>query len=393
MKQTIKDIDINNKTLIIRSDLNVPIRNGIITDDTRIIKSLETIKYALERNCKIVILSHLGRIKNEEDKKIHSLKIVANYINNLLGNVTFVEKNTGEHVVEVVKNMKNKDILLLENTRHCDFPEKRESTNESTLGEFWASLGDIFINDAFGTSHRVHASNVGIANSIPSAIGLLMEKEINTISEKINKPERPFSLIMGGAKIKDKTKVINNLIEKVDHIFICGGMSYTFLKAKGLEIGKSILDEDNINYCKDLMKKYPNKIILPIDNVVTEEFKDTNNFKIVDSNNILDNQMGMDIGPETIKLFKEYLVESKLIIMNGPAGVFEFSNFIKGTVGLCDILSTSKAFTIIGGGDSVAATKQFGYYDSISHISTGGGAMLALLQGEDLPALNVIKEK
>ena len=393
MKKTIKDYELSGKKVIIRCDFNVPIENGIIKDESRIIKSLKTIKYALRKGAKVILMSHLGRIKSEEDKEKYTLKPVAlNLEKHLKRKVTFINETRGKNLEEAIKNMKNKDIILIENTRFEDLEGKKESNNDKNLGKYWASLGDIFINDAFGTIHREHASNVGIATNLPNGIGFLVEEEIKKLNKLINKPKKPYIIVLGGAKVSDKIGVIENLIKKADYILISGGMSFTFLKAAGFNIGDSILEKEKIPFCNKMLEKYPDKIILPIDVITAKELKA--NVKTHERFiNEIEDEMGLDIGPKTVKLFKQYLNDAKTIFLNGPAGCFEIKEFSKGTKEILKIIAESKAYTVVGGGDSIRAVKEFKVEDKISHISTGGGASLAYLEEIKLKALSVIDEK
>ncbi len=382
--KTIRDFDLNNKKVIIRVDFNVPIKDGIITDDTRIKESLKTINYAIENNAKIILMSHLEKIKEESDKIKNSLKPVIFRLSELLNKkVIFVSNTRGEELEEKINNLQSGDVLLMENTRFEDLPDKKESKNNEDLGKYWASLGDIYINDAFGTAHRAHASNVGIASNLPSGIGFLIEKELNNLLPAINNPNRPFAVILGGAKVSDKIGVIENLVNKADYILIGGGMAFTFLKAKGIEIGKSLLDEESIEFCKKILKENEEKIILPID-VVTE-------LKECFITDITKDETGLDIGSKTVKLFKQYLDNSKTIIWNGPVGMFEEDRYSNGTKGICEILKNIEATKIAGGGDTASAVKNFGYEGAFTHISTGGGASLELLEGKVLPGIDIIK--
>lgn len=393
MKKTIKDYELSGKKVIIRCDFNVPIENGVIKDESRIIKSLKTIKYALRKGAKVILMSHLGRIKSEEDKEKYTLKPVAlNLEKHLKRKVTFINETRGKNLEEAIKNMKNKDIILIENTRFEDLEGKKESNNDKNLGKYWASLGDIFINDAFGTIHREHASNVGIATNLPNGIGFLVEEEIKKLNKLINKPKKPYIIVLGGAKVSDKIGVIENLIKKADYILISGGMSFTFLKAAGFNIGDSILEKEKIPFCTKMLEKYPDKIILPIDVITAKELKA--NVKTHERFiNEIEDEMGLDIGPKTVKLFKQYLNDAKTIFLNGPAGCFEIKEFSKGTKEILKIIAESKAYTVVGGGDSIRAVKEFKVEDKISHISTGGGASLAYLEEIKLKALSVIDEK
>lgn len=392
MKKTIRDLDLSDKRVIIRCDFNVPIHDGKITDDNRIVASLETIRYAMDHGAKVILMSHLGRIKSEEDKAKNSLKVVANRLSELLGvSVKFVPVTRGELLENAIKDMVSGDVILMENTRYEDLDGKKESGNDSELGAYWASLADLYVNDAFGTAHRAHASNVGIASHLDSAVGFLIEKELNVLGKAIDSPVRPMSVILGGSKVSDKIGVIENLVNKADYILIGGGMAYTFLKAKGLEIGKSLLDSDNLDFCRDMLDKYGDKIILPIDSVVTDDLESHNT--ILEVSDIPSDMMGVDIGSKTVSLFKEYLDKSKTIIWNGPVGVFEVPEFSHGTKALLDVITSGSATTIIGGGDTGSAVTNLGYKDKVSHISTGGGASLELMEGKVLPGIDVIKEK
>lgn len=393
MKKTIKDYDLNGKKVIIRVDFNVPIKDGEILDDNRIKQSLETINYAIDNNAKVILLSHLGRIKTEEDKEKNTLEPVALRLSELLDKeIIFVTETRGEILENEINNMKNGDIILVENTRYEDLDGKKESGNDEELGKYWASLGDIFINDAFGTSHRAHASNVGIASHLPNGIGFLIEKELNTILPAINNPKRPFTVILGGSKVSDKIGVIENLVKIADYILIGGGMAFTFIKSQGMNIGSSLLDEESLDFCKKVLKENPDKIILPIDVITSEDIETPTNVKEIFISDIKDNDIGLDIGHGTIKLFKTYLEESQTIIWNGPVGKFETEEYEKGTKEICEIIK-NKDITIIGGGDTASAVINLGYKDAFTHISTGGGATLELLEGKKLPGIEIINEK
>lgn len=393
MKKTIKDYDLNNKKVIIRCDFNVPIKDGKIIDDNRIVQSLTTIKYAIDGGAKVILMSHLGRIKEEADKEKNSLKLVAERLSSLLGkNVIFVPETRGSALEDAVNNLKPGDVLLMENTRFEDVPGKKESGNDPELGKYWASLGDIFINDAFGTAHRSHASNVGIASNLPSGLGFLVEKEVNELGI-LNNPEHPFVVILGGSKVTDKIGVINNLVTKADKIIIGGGMAYTFLKAEGRNIGKSILDSDSIDFCKDVLSKYGDKIVLPVDTVVTKEFSNEVPYRTVSVDNIQDDEMGMDIGSGTISLYNSVLDDAKVVFWNGPLGVYEFSNFTVGTAEILKKIVSLNAKTILGGGDVVAAASKLGYKDKVTFASTGGGVTLEFMEGKELPGVASINEK
>lgn len=393
MKKTIRDYDLNNKKVIIRCDFNVPIKDGKIIDDNRIVQSLTTIKYAIDGGAKVILMSHLGRIKEEADKEKNSLGLVAERLSSLLGtNVIFVPETRGSNLEDAVNNLKTGDVLLMENTRFEDVPGKKESGNDPELGKYWASLGDIFINDAFGTAHRAHASNVGIASNLPSGLGFLVEKEVNELGI-LNNPEHPFVVILGGSKVTDKIGVINNLVTKADKIIIGGGMAYTFLKAEGKNIGKSILDSDSIDFCKDVLSKYSDKIVLPVDTVVTKEFSNEVPYNTVSVDNIQDDEMGMDIGSGTISLYNSVLNGAKVVFWNGPLGVYEFSNFTVGTAETLKKIVSLNAKTILGGGDVVAAASKLGYKDKVTFASTGGGVTLEFMEGKELPGVASINEK
>ena len=394
MKKTIRDYDLSGKKVIIRVDFNVPIKDGKITDDNRIKASLETINYAISNNAKVILMSHLGRIKTEEDKIKNTLEPVALRLSELLDKeIIFVDETRGKILEDAISELKPGEILLMENTRFEDLNNKAESSNSEELGKYWASLGDIYINDAFGTSHRSHASNVGIASNLPNGIGFLIEKEIKEIEQTIKNPQRPFTVILGGSKVKDKIGVIENLVNIADYILIGGAMAYTFLKASGIEIGSSLLDEESIDFCKNVLKKYSDKIILPIDSVNALEISDEVTPRECFINEIKENEIGLDIGYNTVKLFKQYLQKSKTIIWNGPLGYFEIKNFSNGTKKICEVLKDIDAKKIVGGGDTGAAIIEFGYKDSVSFISTGGGASLEMLDGKKLPGIEIIEDK
>ena len=393
MKKTIRDFRIKGKKVIIRVDFNVPIKDNQILDDNRIIMSLDTIKYAIEKDAKVILMSHLGRVKTDEDKQTKSLKIVSNRLSELLNKeVIFIPNTRGKELESTINTMNNGDVLLMENTRFEDIDGKKESSNNQELGAYWASLGDIFINDAFATSHRAHASNVGIATNIKSGIGFLIEKELEAFEPVLKRPKHPFTVILGGAKVSDKIGVIKNLVKKADYILIGGGMSYTFLKAEGYEIGNSLVDYDSINFATKILNKYPDKIILPIDTVNSLELNDKN-IRTCLINEIKEDEIGLDIGEKTLELFKKYINMSKTVIWNGPVGYFEIEGFAKGTKGLCEILKNSNSEVIIGGGDTASAVINFGYKECFNHISTGGGASLELLEGKQLPGISVISDK
>lgn len=392
--KTIKNFDLKGKKVIIRCDLNVPIKARKIADDNRILESLETIKYATEQGAKVIILSHLGRVKTNEDKKKYSLRPIADRLNKLLDSkVTFVEETRGEEVENTIKQMKPKEIVVLENTRFEDLDGNKESDNNKELAKYWASLGDIFIDDAFGTAHRSHASNVGIAKHLPSGIGLLMEREVKQISKAIEKPKKPYVVILGGSKVSDKIDMIKFLCKKADYVLIGGAMSMTFLKAAGFEVGKSTVENKKLDFCVEMLDKYSNKIVLPIDIITGNEISKNTETHSRFINEIGEDEIGLDIGPRTIKVFKQYLEEAKTIMWNGPVGYFELEPFEEGTRKLLEIISKTKAVTIIGGGETASAVINMGYQSKVSHVSTGGGACLYMLEGKELPALKVINAK
>lgn len=391
--KTIRDFDIKNKTVIIRCDFNVPMKDGIIADDNRIKESLETINYAIKKEAKIVLLSHLGRVKTESDKAKNNLHPIAQRLSELLGQeVIFSSETRGKKVRALVNNLKPGDVLLLQNTRYEDVNGKKESGNDNYLGRYWASLGDIFINDAFGTAHRKHASNVGIARHLPSGIGFLMEKELKYLNKIVTKPNRPYVVIMGGAKISDKVKVIKNLLKKADYLLIGGAMAFTFLKAAGFNIGLSKYEKEALDLCTDLLNAYNDKLVLPIDIVVAKEISDKAESKTRFINEIEDDEIGLDIGPSTLKVFKQYLDDSQTIFWNGPVGYAEIEKFAGGTKKLCDIITATKAQTIVGGGDTASAVIKFNCRDKFTHVSTGGGASLEYLEGKTLPALAALNK-
>ena len=396
MKKTIEDVELKNKVVLMRVDFNVPMKDGVITDSNRIIQALPTIKYALDHDAKVVLLSHLGRVKEEADLKKNSLAPVAKKLAELIGQeVKFVPATRGPLVEEAVKNIQPKEIVMLENTRYEDLDGKKESKNDPELGKYWASLGEVFVNDAFGTAHRAAASNVGIANNIETTVaGYLMEKEIKFIGGAVDDPVHPFVAILGGAKVSDKISVIESLITKADKVLICGAMAYTFYKSLGYEVGTSKCEDDFVEFAKGLLEKANGKIVLPLDTVVAKEFSADAESEVVPSNAIPSDSMGLDIGPKTLELFKKELAGAKTVVWNGPAGVFEFPKFAEGTNGICKMLAElDGATTIIGGGDSAAAAIQLGYEEKFTHISTGGGASLEYLEGKVLPGIDCIDDE
>ncbi|TLQ36951.1 phosphoglycerate kinase [Limosilactobacillus fermentum] len=399
-KLTVEDLDLAGKKVLMRVDFNVPIKDGVVGDDNRIVAALPTIKYVLDHQGEAILFSHLGRIKKEDDKPGLSMRPVAERLSNLLNMpVTFVPVTEGPQLEDAIAKMEDGQVLVVQNTRYEDVKDgeyvKRESGNDPELGKYWASLGDLFINDAFGTAHRKHASNVGIASNMPgkAAAGFLMEKEIKFLGDAVTNPVRPFVAILGGAKVSDKIGVINNLLDKADKVIVGGGMTYTFYAAKGIKIGNSLVEEDKIDVAKEILEKAGDKLVLPVDNVVADKFANDANTKVVEGD-IDDGWMALDIGPKSIEEFKKVLADAKTVVWNGPMGVFEMSNFAKGTLEVGQFLGTLEgATTIVGGGDSTAAAKQLGISDKLTHISTGGGASLAYLEGDVLPGIAAISDK
>lgn len=393
MKKTIKDYDLHGKRVIIRCDFNVPMKDGKITDDTRIQAALPTIEYAINESAKVILMSHLGRVKEEKDLVKNDLFPVAQRLSNLLNQkVLFCKSTSGSELKDAVDGLKDGEVLLMQNTRYEDLNGKKESSNDPELGAFWASLGDIYINDAFGTAHRAHASNVGIASHLPNGIGFLIEKELNHL-ESLKNPERPYVIIMGGAKVSDKIKVIENLAPIADKIMIGGGMAFTFLKAKEIDIGKSLLEEDSLEFCQKMIATYGDKLVLPVDVNVTTEFSEETPHHICKVSEIGADEMAMDIGPETIAMMKEVLANAKTVFWNGPLGVYEMKEYQKGTNELLNAVANSSIHSVLGGGDIVAAASELGFKDKVSHASTGGGATLEFLEGTELPGIAIIQEK
>ena len=394
-KKTVDDLHVKGKNVLVRCDFNVPLKDGVITDENRITAALPTIKKLINDGGRVILCSHMGKPKGVVKKEL-SLKPVAERLSVLLGKeVKFAADDTvvGENAKKAAAKMKDGDVILLENTRF----RAEETKNEDNFSKELASLADIYVDDAFGSSHRAHCSTEGVTKFVKeSAVGYLMEKEIEYLGNAVNNPVRPFAAILGGAKVKDKINVINNLLEKVDILIIGGGMAYTFLKAKGYEIGKSLLDEENIEFAKEMMKKAEEKkvqFLLPVDTVIVKEFDNDAESKIVDSDAIPAQWEGVDIGPKTRELFAEALKNAKTVVWNGPMGVFEMPNFAKGTVAVAQALADLDATTIIGGGDSAAAVNQLGFGSKMSHISTGGGASLEFLEGKELPGVAAVDDK
>ena len=398
MKKSIKDLgNLQGKTVLMRVDFNVPLKDGEITNDNRITAALPTIEYALNQGAKVVAFSHLGRVKEEADKASKSLAPVAVRLSELLGKeVKFVPETRGAKLEAAIKGLKDGEILMFENTRFEDVDGKKESKNDPELAKYWASLGDVYVNDAFGTAHRAHASNVGIASNIGegnSASGFLVDKEIKFIGGAVDNPDRPLVAILGGAKVSDKIAVIENLLEKADKVIIGGGMAYTFMKAQGKEIGISLCENDKVEYARELMAKAGDKLVLPIDTVVAKEFSNDAPSRVA-AGDIQADEEGLDIGPKSVELFKKTLEGAKTVIWNGPMGVFEMPNFAKGTIGVYEAIANLEgATTIIGGGDSATAAISLGYAEKFSHISTGGGASLEYLEGKVLPGIDSLSNK
>lgn len=394
MKKTVKDIDVSGKRVLVRCDFNVPMKDGRITDDIRITSALPTVKYLMDNDARVILMSHMGRPKGEA-KPEFSLKPVADRLSQLLGkDVIFAASDAvvDENVKRTADALLPGQVMLLENVRY----RAEETKNQEPFTGQLASLGEIFVNDAFGTAHRAHCSTAGLAGYMPSVSGFLIEKEVKFLGDALENPQRPFVAIMGGAKVGDKIPVIENLIKKVDSLIIGGGMSYTFFKAMGYEIGTSILDEESIGLAKELMEKAEDagvELLLPVDTVCSKTFDNESEKGVFDRDKIPADMMGMDIGPKTVELYREAIAKAKTVVWNGPAGVFEMPNFAEGTRAIAEALAASEAVTIIGGGDSAAAVEQFGYADKMTHISTGGGASLEFLEGKELPGIACLEEK
>jgi phosphoglycerate kinase len=394
-KKTIEDIEVTGKKVLVRCDFNVPLKDGKITDENRLIGALPTIKYIAQKGGKVILCSHLGKPKGEPKEEL-SLAPVAKRLSELLNKeVLFAADNevVGKNAKKAVENMKDGDIILLQNTRY----RKEETKNEENFSKELASLADIFVNDAFGTAHRAHCSTVGVTEFVETSVcGYLIQKELKFLGNAVENPQRPFVAILGGAKVSDKINVINNLLEKVDTLIIGGGMSYTFQKAQGYTIGTSLLEEDKLDYAKEMIEKAKEKgvkLLLPVDNVVGEKFAEDTEAIITEDQNIQEGYMGLDIGPKTSKLYAEEIKKAKTVVWNGPMGVFEFKKFAKGTIEVAKAMAESGATTIIGGGDSAAAVNQLGFGDKMTHISTGGGASLEFLEGKELPGIAALNDK
>ena len=397
-KLTVKDVDLKGKKVLVRVDFNVPVKDGVITNDNRITAALPTIKYILEQGGRAILFSHLGRVKEEADKEGKSLAPVAADLAAKLGQeVTFLPGVTrGAELEAAINALEDGQVLLVENTRYEDVDGKKESKNDPELGKYWASLGDgIFVNDAFGTAHRAHASNVGISANVEKAVaGFLLENEIAYIQEAVEAPERPFVAILGGSKVSDKIGVIENLLEKADKVLIGGGMTYTFYKAQGIEIGNSLVEEDKLDVAKALLEKANGKLILPVDSKEANAFADYTEVKDTEGEAVDPGFLGLDIGPKSIAEFDKALTGAKTVVWNGPMGVFENPDFQAGTIGVMDaIVKQPGVKSIIGGGDSAAAAINLGRADKFSWISTGGGASMELLEGKELPGLAALTEK
>ena len=396
-KQTVRDLDVKGKRVLVRVDFNVPIKDGKITNDNRIVSALPTINYLTEHGAKVILMSHLGKIdhkdpeKCEAGKKKNNMAPVAARLQELVsGKVTFVPVTRGEELENAIAAMNEGDIVLMQNTRY----EKGESKNDPDLAAYWAGLGDLFVSDAFGSVHRAHASTDGIATHLPSACGFLVQKEIENLSAAIDNPKRPLVAILGGAKVSDKIAVIENLLNIADKVIVGGGMAYTFLKAQGKEIGTSLLEEDRIEMAKEFLAKGGDKLVLPVDSVVANAFENATEVKTVSNDEIPAGFMGLDIGPKSVELFKKELQGAKTVVWNGPMGVFENPAYANGTIEVCKAISElPDAMTVIGGGDSAAAAIQLGFKDKFTHISTGGGASLEYMEGKELPGIAIIQEK
>ena len=393
-KKIVSDLNVNGKKVLIRVDFNVPMKNGVITDDTRVRAALPTIEYVINNGGKAIVFSHLGRVKEAADIEKNDITPVAKRLEELIGKpVKFVNATRGAELEEAAANLKSGEILMFQNTRYEDLEGKKESKNDAELGKYWASLGDVFVNDAFGTAHRAAASNVGIASNVSeTAAGFLLEKEIKYIGGAVDTPVRPYIAILGGSKVSDKIGVIEALLSKADKVLIGGAMMFTFLKAQGKNIGASRCEEDKLDLANELLAKANGKLVLPVDAVCNKEFADVPGVvKSVDE--FAADDMGLDIGPKTLEIFANELAGAKTVVWNGPMGVFEMKNYAAGTIGVCELLANLKdANTIIGGGDSAAAAESLGYADKVSHISTGGGASLEYLEGKELPGITCVDE-
>ncbi|TWT00105.1 phosphoglycerate kinase [Planomicrobium sp. CPCC 101079] len=391
-KMTMKDVDLKGKRVFCRVDFNVPMSEGQVTDDTRIRAALPTIQYLIENGAKVILASHLGRPKGTVNEEMRMAAAAAKLSELLHKDVKSLDESIGEKVEQEIASMNEGDVILLENVRFHAGEEK----NDEELAKAFAALADVFVNDAFGAAHRAHASTAGIAKHLPSVSGLLLEKELDVLGKALSEPDRPFTAIIGGAKVKDKIGVIDNLLEKVDNLLIGGGLSYTFLKAQGIEIGTSLLEEDKMELALSFLKKAEEKgvkLYLPIDVVITQEFSNDAETKVVKIDEIPSDWMALDIGPDTVKLYSDVIANSKLILWNGPMGVFEMSSFENGTKSVAEAMAKTEAYTVIGGGDSAAAVEQFHIADKMDHISTGGGASLEFMEGKELPGVTALTDK
>lgn len=396
-KKTVRDLQVKGKRVIVRVDFNVPIKDGVVKDENRIVQALPTINYLVEHGARIILLSHLGKVDHKDPTKTDADKaknnmapVAAKLASHMTTKVTFVAETRGAVLEKAVAGLKDREIVVVQNTRY----EKGEEKNDPELAKYWASLGDLFVTDAFGSVHRAHASTVGIPQILPSAIGFLVEKEIKMLSKAIVDPEKPFVAILGGAKVSDKIKVIENLLKIADKVIIGGGMAYTFLKAQGKEIGTSLLEADKVELAKSFLNQFGKKIVLPVDFMVAAAFAEDADHYVVDADHIPANYMGLDIGPKSIEKFKQELQGAKTVVWNGPMGVFEMKPYAVGTIAICEIMSKLPgAYTVIGGGDSAAAAIEYGFEKGFSHISTGGGASLEFMEGNPLPGIAVIQDK
>ncbi|SHE14684.1 phosphoglycerate kinase [Chlamydia abortus] len=391
-KKSVRDIDVKGKRVFVRVDFNVPLQNGEITDDTRIRETLPTIRYLVDNGAKVILASHLGRPKGQVVEELR-LTPAAQRLSELLGKpVAKADEAIGEKVQAMAAELKEGDVLLLENVRFYPGEEK----NDPELAKAFASLADLYVNDAFGAAHRAHASTEGIAHHLPAVSGLLMEKELEVLGKALNNPDRPFTAIIGGAKVKDKIDVIDNLLNLADNLIIGGGLSYTFIKAQGHEIGKSLVDNEKLDLALDFIKKAKEKgvnFLLPVDIVVTDDFSENANTKVVGIDQIPADWEGIDIGPKTREIYADVIKKSKLVVWNGPMGVFEIEPFSKGTLAVGEACAETEAYTIIGGGDSAAAAEKFNLADRMDHISTGGGASLEFMEGKALPGVVALNDK
>ncbi|EJE7234725.1 phosphoglycerate kinase [Clostridium sporogenes] len=394
-KKSIEDIDVKGKKVLVRCDFNVPLNEGKITDENRLVGALPTIKYLMEKGAKIILCSHMGKPKGEPKKELSLLPVAKRLSEMLNKEVIFADDDNvvGENAKEAVKDMKDGDVVLLQNTRY----RKEETKNEEVFSKELASLADLFVNDAFGTAHRAHCSTVGVTNYLEeAACGYLIQKELKFLGNAVEKPERPFVAILGGAKVSDKINVINNLLDKVDTLIIGGGMGYTFLKSQGYTVGDSLLEEDKVEYAKEMINKAKEKganLLLPVDITIADRFDKDAKPIITEDQNVGEGYMGLDIGPKTAKMYSDAIKTAKTVIWNGPMGVFEFKNFANGTIEVAKAMADSDAVTIIGGGDSAAAVNILGFGDKMTHISTGGGASLEFLEGKELPGIAALNDK